>query len=74
MVSVKSEAAIVQTDAGQCQEFGQEEARHYKATIRPLCLKTVQDNKDTTCTVLHIFVSFLQHFDNFDKSHNFGLF
>ena len=29
MVSVQSEAANVQTDAGQCQEFGQEEARHY---------------------------------------------
>ena len=27
--------------------------------------------KDTTCTVLHIFVSVLQHFDNFD---NFGSF
>ena len=33
MVSVQSEAANVQTDAGQCQEFGQEEARHYRATI-----------------------------------------
>ena len=36
-----------------------------------LSLKTVHDTKDTTCTMLHNFVSVLQHFDNFG---NFGSF